>query len=151
MAVKRLILIHGRDFKPNKSDLKALWMQALRHGIRRDHPALLQSFDSVEKHFVYYGKQSEACLHGEGRSYDKAQDLNNRRLFHKALKEWQREDFLGPKGVSNYRKDPAPHSGCVDSCFPMKTMRRTSLRLPKSPDMRYYWNWDSAYGSNLRW
>ena len=156
MAVKRLILIHGRDFKPNKSDLKALWMQALRHGIRRDHPALLQSFDSVEKHFVYYGKQSEACLHGEGRSYDKAQDLNNRRLCLKALKTWQREDFLGPKGASNYRSLHG-RSGTAQRladllASPMKTMRLDEFAITKvAPDMRYYWNWDSAYGSNLRW
>ena len=70
MGDKRLVLIHGRDFKPNKSNLKTLWMQALRHGIRRDHPTLLDRCDGVEMDFVYYGQHSAKCLEEEKREYD---------------------------------------------------------------------------------
>lgn len=156
MGDKRLVLIHGRDFKPDKSDLKTLWMQALRHGIRRDHPTLLDRFNAVEMDFVYYGRQSAERLKEEKREYDKKVDLENRRACLKALKAWQREDFLGAKGAANYRGLPG-RSGTAQRladmlASPMKSMRLDEFAITKvAPDMRYYWNQDSKYGSNLRW
>jgi hypothetical protein len=72
---KVLILIHGRGFKPARSDLEALWVQALRAGVVRDATDALPAFDQCRREFVYYGDEINAVLAAEGRRYDAALDL----------------------------------------------------------------------------
>ena len=51
---KAIILIHGRNFKPPEEALKSFWLEALRHGVERDHPDRLEAYDQAEKEFVYF-------------------------------------------------------------------------------------------------
>ena len=51
---KRLILIHGRSFKPAKAELEAIWTEALRYGISRDFgDAKVGQFEHVDKELAY--------------------------------------------------------------------------------------------------
>ena len=59
---KTILLIHGRHFKPAKADLKKLWLDALRHAIKRDHPGKLQAFKDAKIELVYFGDLSNAFL-----------------------------------------------------------------------------------------
>ena len=43
-----ILLVHGRSFKPDKTDLKRYWLAALRHGIRRDLSPAKQQLDRDE-------------------------------------------------------------------------------------------------------
>lgn len=33
---KHIVMVHGRNFKPNQAALKRLWVAALAHGVERD-------------------------------------------------------------------------------------------------------------------
>lgn len=61
---KKIIFIHGRDQKPDKAPLQALWYDAIEHGLQRDCGGSngLQAFRNVEKRFVYYGELSNSLL-----------------------------------------------------------------------------------------
>lgn len=156
MGQKRLVMIHGRDFKPSRTDLKQLWTRALRHGVKRDYPDLLAGFDDVELDFIYYGHLSGDCLRSHKRKYNAEKDLANRRQTLKELKGWQREDFLGDKGAKNYRRLLGRSSAKARLAdlvaTPLRIFHLDEILISKvAPDMRYYWNMDSEYASNLRW
>ncbi len=72
---KTLILIHGRGFKPDRAQLQALWLRALRAGLARDAPPALEAFDRCNVQFVHYGDEIHSVLTGAGRRYDAALDL----------------------------------------------------------------------------
>jgi len=61
---KRIIFIHGRATKPLKDDLRELWYDAVKSGLKRDHgQPSVDLFDSITKDFVYYGDISNEFLH----------------------------------------------------------------------------------------
>ena len=64
VMAKKIIFIHGRDQKPDKAPLEALWYDAIEHGLQRDCGGsnALQAFRDVEKRFVYYGELSNKLL-----------------------------------------------------------------------------------------
>ena len=48
----RILMIHGRSFKPQRSILRRLWIEAVRHGLKRSRPDRLARFDAARKEFV---------------------------------------------------------------------------------------------------
>ncbi len=96
---KSLIFVHGRGFKPARGELEALWMQALRGGVRRDAADALATFDRCRCEFVYYGDEVNAVLDAAGRSYDTALDLADLKNTLSALsglskpKQFRREHY----------------------------------------------------------
>lgn len=87
-AVKRsLLLIHGRDFKPQRDTWLELSLAALRKGIERDYPDDVDMFDSVDVHDVWYGDLSNELLLAQGKEYDEQLDVGDRRNVLLALSE----------------------------------------------------------------
>lgn len=79
--------MHGRDFKPSAEVLEEISTDALRAGIARDFPDRVAKFDQLNLTFTYYGDLTNALLREEGRHYDEAVDIGDRRNALAALKE----------------------------------------------------------------
>jgi hypothetical protein len=76
---RSLLLVHGRDFKPAEHDFMDLSMAALRAGIERDYPEMLDAFAAVNKSLAWYGDLNAEVLQRRGKTYDENLDLGDRR------------------------------------------------------------------------
>ena len=93
---KHIIFVHGRNFKPSKKKLTELWVDALAHGINRDHsPQTLKKFQKTEKTMAYYGDLSNIFLAKHtGKLWTKKrekEDITNRLETLAGLKQYQKK------------------------------------------------------------
>ena len=84
---RSLLLVHGRDFKPAKDPYMDLSMAALRSGIERDSPDVVEAFDAMQKSVAWYGDLNAEVLHASGKIYDESLDIGDRRNALTALRE----------------------------------------------------------------
>ena len=84
---RSLLLVHGRDFKPAEDPYMDLSMAALRSGIVRDSPDLVEAFDAMQKSVAWYGDLNAEVLHASGKIYDESLDIGDRRNALTALRE----------------------------------------------------------------
>jgi hypothetical protein len=84
---RSLLLVHGRDFKPAEESYTDLSMAALRSGIQRDCPDLVEAFDAMRKSVAWYGDLNAEVLHASGKIYDESLDIGDRRNALTALRE----------------------------------------------------------------
>ncbi len=144
---KKIIFIHGRDQKPDKAPLQALWYDAIEHGLQRDcgDSSSLQAFRNVEKRFVYYGELSNTLLKKP------TEDPASRQQALAKLKEYQTSQF-----------DEATYDDVSKMGFLKEALADTfsailgrmgvaeTLITMVAPDMAHYWNEDSYFGSDVR-
>ena len=82
-GTKRVVLVHGRSFKPNESELLSNWIAALKRGLSRDHPEAESAFDGLVTNgkltMAYYGDKSNAFLLDNGLAYDEARDIRGQK------------------------------------------------------------------------
>ncbi len=96
---RSLLLVHGRDFKPNADAWFELSLAALRAGIERDFVDELAAFDTLAKHHAWYGDLTNEYLAGQGRSYDEQLDIGDRR---NALQQLTQIDARKRFGIRQY-------------------------------------------------
>lgn len=148
---KSIIFVHGRHFKPAKSDLWASWRRALAHGITRDRPGMLNSFREASKELVYFGDISNAFLRSRGDSYDGVADALSRRKTLTDLQAYGTNEFTKARynklpGKASYKEFLADVGASV-----LGPLHLTEgLVSAVAPDIREYWNFDSEFGSNVR-
>lgn len=82
-----ILVVHGRDFKPDAVSLLDLVRAALRAGVERDYPDRLPSFDVAEVRLAYYGDLTNALLESRGKHHDPALDLADRQAALAGLRE----------------------------------------------------------------
>ena len=82
---RSILVVHGRGFKPASETLAELSLSALKAGLTRDYPDCVTIFNSVKTEFAYFGDLTNALLKGQGRSYDEAIDVGDRRNALEAL------------------------------------------------------------------
>jgi hypothetical protein len=146
---KTLILIHGRGFKPARSDLEALWIQALRTGLGRDATQALPAFDRCRCEFVYYGDEINAVLAATGRRYDAALDLADLKNTLAALaalskpRQFRREHYERLPGKTALKEFLADIGAPALSAIGLK--ERALVRF--IPELADYWH---ASESRLR-
>lgn len=150
---KTILMIHGRHFKPAKSQLEKLWFEALSWGIERDHPAKLSALKKARVEMVYYGDVSNAFLGRTGRNrYDQPSDLRDRREAIDALKQFKKSQFTAKtyeklQGVAKWKELAAWAFGDV-----LGALHLTDAAIGQfAPDIREYWNPDSEFGSAVRY
>lgn len=126
---RSLLLVHGRDFKPEFDAYMDISMAALRSGIQRDCPDSIDAFDAMQKDLAWYGDLNAEVLQRHGKYYDEDLDLGDRRNALAALREIaQRKRF----GIRQYDQLPgktalpeflagitAPVLGAVGLSMPM--------------------------------
>ncbi len=154
---KRIILIHGRDTKPLEHDLEKLWLDAVKHGLHRDHPEVLPAVEShnggsnnVKMRFVYYGDLSNAFLHNE-QGKPIPDDITSRVAALNTLKTYSTAQF----NKTSYKKVSKLGflmEGLADTFSGALALLRLGKPLVSivAPDMQEYWNHESYFGSNLR-
>ena len=154
---KHLMLIHGRHFKPNMTDLRANWLDAIKHGLERDgHKDALAVYRERKPTFVYYGNISNKFLKKYDDSYDKEADVADRKECLRILKDYSRADFLGDEGESNYQAldgySPL-NEWFLDAFAGVADFFRIADPLVRgfAADLAHYWNPDAEYGSEVRW
>lgn len=149
---RSLLLIHGRDFKPNEDAYMDLTMAALRSGLKRDYPDQLDAFDAVQKHIAWYGDLNAEILQARGKRYDEELDIGDRRNLLTKLREIKaRKRF----GIRQYDQLPgksavpeavadiiAPVFGALGLCV-------TLLRL-LCKDFAQYFDSKSDYAVKVR-
>ncbi len=83
---RSLLLVHGRDFKPDADTYMDLSVAAIRAGIERDHPESVDSFDAMEKYLAWYGDLNAEILEACGKTYDAELDIGDRRNVLQTLR-----------------------------------------------------------------
>jgi len=150
---KRLIMIHGRNFKPQADVLEENWFAATRHGIEREHGAHAAiAFDDLEKDMIYYGDYSNEFLIKEGRTYDEAADVIDRNNVLHTLKsydgfEFNEHNYNNLPGMTPIKEFLADAFAGILSIFGVAD----NLIAAVAPDMKHYWNPDAEFGSDVRW
>jgi hypothetical protein len=154
---KRIILVHGRGFKPERVLFEETWIEAVSHGLARDRGAGARSrFDSCARNFVYYGEASNAFLSDPDGPYDRNDDLADRRRCLEALQQFEAQEFLEARGRENYHGLPS-QSSLAARLVDLVAAPAAWLGLGahaigyRAPDLREYWNPDSEFGSRVRW
>lgn len=146
---KTILLVHGRHFKPAKNDLQTLWIDSLRHGIQRDHPAKMAAFNSAKIEFVYYGDISNAFLK-KALKKPVPNDVLDRKNTLAQLKTYGRSQF----NKTTYKKLPGYNpwmEGLADAfagvanAFNISNTAITKI----APDMAEYWG-TYKFGSDVR-
>jgi len=147
-----ILFVHGRSFKPAKAALTRLWLAAARHGVARDHAGKLDAFNGARKELVYYGDVSNAYLRSRGSTYDEAQDLAGRRQSLRQLCELSADAFTR----DNYERLPGKNAS-LEFLADVGAATLGALRLAgklieaAAPDIHEYWNFDSAFGTDVRY
>ena len=52
ISKRQIVLIHGRGTKPNPTDLKRLWVDALTAGLQRDAPKKVEALQRADIHMI---------------------------------------------------------------------------------------------------
>jgi len=154
---KRIILVHGRGFKPDKGELERIWSEAIARGIARDRGMeALSRFESCARDFVYYGDLTNEFLSGRGGTYDRDADLADRRRCLDGLRGLETREFLGERGRENYENTPG-QSNLAATLVDLAAAPAAWLGLGaraialEAPDLHEYWNPDSEFASRVRW
>ena len=147
---KTILLIHGRGTHPREQVTRALWLEALRHGIRRDHPHKLNAFEMARKELIYFGDFSNALLAdlvGSQPSTDGSelrQTLGDLTRYDGSA--FTRKTYRKLPGRNPWKRELADtFAGLL---FHLGLSQRVISTV--APDMAHYWNIDSAFGSNVR-
>lgn len=146
---KTILLIHGRHYKPGKSDLRKLWLDAIRFGIGRDHPSKLAALNAAKIDFVYYGDISNVFLsaaYGE----PVPDDLADRKASLADLKQYKKSQF----NKSTYQDLPGYNpwmEAAADLFAGALNLFGLSDNIIESvaPDMKEYWA-NYQFGSDVR-
>ncbi|WP_044205424.1 hypothetical protein [Flammeovirga sp. OC4] len=141
-TTKRILIIHGRAQKPKKEEIRAIWYEAIKHGLKRDFNAqLADQFDNFEKEFIYYG------------------DITNKRFFSNEyeddqlriktlnkLKTYSAEGF-NEDNYDNLHTFGFFNEGLADffsSPLNLFNIGESLIKI-KAPDVIEYWNKDSEF------
>ncbi len=148
---KTLVLIHGRDTKPPEEELRDLLFTALAHGIERDRPDKLGALRAARKQLAYYGDLSNAFLALRSGA-PPPDDLASRRATLATLRSYAAEDF----DAETYAKLPGVSSWKRNLlrwvAEPLAFLRLGGPLIARAfPDVGQYWNFDSEFGSEVRW
>jgi hypothetical protein len=148
---RTVLLVHGRDFKPPRARLRALWLDALRHGLRRDHaPTVLGRLRRSRVELVYFGDLSNRFL-ADLRGVPAPDDTADRRRTLRNLRAIDAGSFTRRRYLALPGRSPLEET-LSDLIGPPLSVARLSERLIRrvAPDICEYWNFDSPYGSRVR-
>jgi len=144
---QRIVFIHGRGAKPSKEDLEQLWYDAVRHGLDRDFgTSAKDTFDSVQKDFVYYGDLSNKRL-------DKAEESPlSRRDSLDNLCRYSSKSFT----KSTYRR-VAKAGFLLEGLADTFSSALAGLHVAEplisivAPDIKHYWNDEDYFSNDVRY
>jgi hypothetical protein len=154
---KRIIMVHGRGFKPDQEVFGQSWVEAIGHGLERDRGADARAeFESCARAFAYFGDASNEYLRDRRGPYDREADIADRRRCLDTLRQLEARDFLGERGREHYENTPGQSNltaALVDLvAAPLAWIGLGARAIGfKAPDLLEYWNPDSDFASRVRW
>ena len=147
-----LMLVHGRDFKPRVEDFNDLTESAMRSGIERDYPEMIDQFNTLEKRLAYYGDISNEFLASKGLRYDEPLDVGDRRNALIKIRALDKK-----KNFSVNRYDRLPGKSAITEFFadvvaPLAGRLGLSSMLMRKVgvDLDEYWNEKSDFPHEIR-
>jgi len=143
-------LVHGRGYSSPLKEHKAMWLEALTHGIKRDYPGKMNALGKAKIEFVYYGDISNSFLE---KNYPKAvnDDTADRLVALEELKKWPaskftKDTYFNLPGYHPFYDTIADSAGSF-----LNAIRMGKTLVPMvAPDMKEYWDEDSEYGTEVR-
>jgi hypothetical protein len=147
-----VLLVHGRDFKPEASRLLELCREALVAGFARDVPEQQALIEDVDLELAWYGDLTADILGRHGRHYDERLDLGDRRNALGMLKQVaERKRF----GIRQYDRLPAKSAVgefIADTALPVLGSIGLWHRLCRrhAPDFDEYLRGQSDYAALVR-
>jgi len=149
---RSLLLVHGRDFKPAEEAFMDLSMAALRSGVERDYPNLLESFDVMQKSVAWYGDLNAEILHARGKKYDEVLDIGDRRNALTTLREVPERKRFGIRQYDSLPGKSAIPEAIVDVVAPVLGAIGLCLPLIRSvsKDFGRYFDHKSDYAMRVR-
>lgn len=151
-AGKRLVYVHGRDFKPCKEDSFDLSVAALTAGIERDYPECAEQFRALHKHFAYYGDLTGDFLVSQGQRYDETLDVGDRRNALINLKSIAKKKNFGVVRYDRLPGKSAITEFAADVIAPVlgRIGLSKTLLAKVGIDLAEYWNPNSNFGEQVR-
>lgn len=152
IAGRKLVLVHGRDFKPRKEDWLDISVAALSAGIERDSPGDVERFRLLNKQCGYYGDLTGEFLESQGRRYDEVLDVGDRRNALISLQSIARKKNFG---VNRYDRLPGKSAltefaaGVIAPVLGRMGLSK-KLLAKVGIDLAEYWNPDSDFGQRVR-
>lgn len=149
---RTLVYVHGRHFKPDAKVLMDICVAAMRRGIEREFPRLVELFDGTDKRIGYYGDISNAFLGESGQRFDPDLDVGDRHnALHSLCLIEKRKNF----GVGRYDRLPGKTSiaeFAADLAAPLLGPLHLSEKIiaKLAVDLAEYWNGSSDFGSRIR-
>lgn len=152
-AVNRsMLLVHGRDFKPNEEAYTDLSLAALRAGVERDFPDELVAYDALQKHVAWYGDLNAEILRGCGKQYDEQLDIGDRHNALRALREISPRKRFGIRQYDQLPGKSAVPEAIADILAPL--LGAIGLYVPLigclSKDFAKYFDPKSDYAMRVR-
>ena len=149
---RSLLLVHGRDFKPPADVHMDLSIAALRSGIERDCPDLLDSFDAVNKRTAWYGDLNAEILKARGKHYDEKLDIGDRQHVLTTLREIKARKRFGIRQYDQLPGKSAIPEAVVDIAAPVAGAIGLSGPMIKSvmKDFGPYFDRKSDYAMQVR-
>ncbi len=145
-AVNTLILVHGRGCQPEDPPYEADWIEALTHGLNRDHG---KPFTEVNVIPVHYGDVTER-LDPAREKYDPILDRADRRNALDALMALRAKDFRRSRYEAVPGQSPLKEF-LTDLGVPLsRALGLANRRLAHFyPELTAYWE-DDALAADLR-
>ena len=149
---RSLLLVHGRDFKPVEEAYMELSMAAIRAGIERDYPDLLDSFDTMRKSSAWYGDLNAEILLACGKNYDETLDIGDRRNALVELREIRARKNFGIRQYDQLPGKSAVPEAIVDVLAPVLGAIGFFLQLIglMCRDFARYFDHKSDYATKVR-
>lgn len=151
-ARRSILLVHGRDFKPDADTLLELSSAGIRHGISRDFPSSMVKLENVEMDLAYYGDLSNQLLESFGRRIDERLDIGDREAALTRLREIPARKRFGIRQYDRLPGKSAVPEAIADSIYPLLGMIGLSLPIISrmSRDFGVYLKGDGDYANNVR-
>ncbi len=149
---RSVLIVHGRSFKPTEEYLAELSLAALRAGVARDFPEIIETYDQLPIEFAYYGDLTNRVLADAGRRYDETLDVGDRRNALGALREIQARKRFGIRQYDRLPGKSALPEFIADVCMPM--FARVGLTVPMvslvAKDFATYLQGRGSYADDVR-
>lgn len=144
---RRLLLIHGRDFKPQPETYEDISISAMRAGIERDYPDCVNNFDGLAKSIAWYGDLNAEVLVRCGKTYDETLDVGDRRSSLATMREFATRKRFGIRQYDHLPGKSAVPEFVADLLAPVLTGKAISL-LAK--DVAEYFDRKSDFAMRVR-
>ena len=141
----QIVLLHGRGTKPAATELRDLWIQALRAGLERDAPKQVQAFDDADVEMVYFADRLEEFAEP---GYDETLDLDNRRqslqelMAKEKAKDFRRKHYEALPGKTPLKEFAMDVSASLG-------LGRAALRKVM-PELHHYWDADNGWSEEIK-